>query len=319
MVAMLDSQPTTRSARPRSGARIAPTAHTSPQKNASRDFWKAAPNRVGRSSLGAQRVPRKKPSCTYEIVLGVSYYGYRYYNSETGRWLSRDPIEEEGGINLYGFVYNDPLDWIDSLGETPGLGGGYTNGWWQGNRGGKSKPETGAATSAFESLIDKVREHGSVGITMYIPVGGAWGAVVEGVWSVENGCCKRTDGGLQNYSKGSLKLGVGVYGSVSKTVYEFRLKKDLWRSGTPDCPEDHLWEKWRIDAGLYMSVSLRLGGVYMSGNVKWPEAPSDWSEAKTDGGFVLQVGRGFWATWFSSGARAKITGGGTFSRWWKRP
>jgi len=32
------------------------------------------------------------------------YYGYRYYNASTGRWLSRDPIQEKGGINLHAFV-----------------------------------------------------------------------------------------------------------------------------------------------------------------------------------------------------------------------
>jgi RHS repeat-associated protein len=37
------------------------------------------------------------------------YYGHRYYNPSTGRWLNRDPIVEEGGENLYGFVYNDPM------------------------------------------------------------------------------------------------------------------------------------------------------------------------------------------------------------------
>ena len=42
--------------------------------------------------------------------------GYRYYNPSTGRWLSRDPIEEEGGINLYGFVSNDSLNRFDLLG-----------------------------------------------------------------------------------------------------------------------------------------------------------------------------------------------------------
>ena len=24
------------------------------------------------------------------------YYGYRYYNASTGRWISRDPLEEAG-------------------------------------------------------------------------------------------------------------------------------------------------------------------------------------------------------------------------------
>ncbi len=33
-------------------------------------------------------------------------YGFRYYEPVTGRWPSRDPIEERGGVNLYGFVGN---------------------------------------------------------------------------------------------------------------------------------------------------------------------------------------------------------------------
>ena len=44
------------------------------------------------------------------------YYGYRYYNLSTGRWLSRDPIVEWGGVNLYGFVLEDPIDFLDLLG-----------------------------------------------------------------------------------------------------------------------------------------------------------------------------------------------------------
>ena len=44
------------------------------------------------------------------------YYGYRYYSPALGRWLSRDPIEEQGGLNLYGFVNNDPVNAYDTLG-----------------------------------------------------------------------------------------------------------------------------------------------------------------------------------------------------------
>lgn len=47
---------------------------------------------------------------------GLYYYGYRYYDPLTGRWLSRDPIGEEGGINLYGFVGNVGVNDIDYLG-----------------------------------------------------------------------------------------------------------------------------------------------------------------------------------------------------------
>jgi|GEM_PF-1533672 len=44
------------------------------------------------------------------------YYGYRYYNPSTGRWLSRDPINEKGGLNLYVFLGNDGVDRVDFLG-----------------------------------------------------------------------------------------------------------------------------------------------------------------------------------------------------------
>jgi RHS repeat-associated protein len=37
------------------------------------------------------------------------YYRYRYYSPSLGRWLSRDPMEEKGGLNLYGFCVNDPI------------------------------------------------------------------------------------------------------------------------------------------------------------------------------------------------------------------
>jgi RHS repeat-associated protein len=50
---------------------------------------------------------------------GLYYYGYRYYDPLTGRWPSRDPIAERGGVNLYGFVYNNPFGWYDYLGRDP--------------------------------------------------------------------------------------------------------------------------------------------------------------------------------------------------------
>jgi RHS repeat-associated protein len=48
---------------------------------------------------------------------GLLYYGFRYYNPSTGRWLSRDPIEEDGGVNLYGFTKNASIGEIDVLGQ----------------------------------------------------------------------------------------------------------------------------------------------------------------------------------------------------------
>jgi len=41
---------------------------------------------------------------------------YRAYDADTGRWISRDPIGENGGINLYGYCLNDPVNWVDPWG-----------------------------------------------------------------------------------------------------------------------------------------------------------------------------------------------------------
>ncbi|HEY5894206.1 MAG TPA: RHS repeat-associated core domain-containing protein [Chthoniobacterales bacterium] len=51
-----------------------------------------------------------------DVELGLLYYGYRYYSPRIGRWINRDPIEEEGGANLYAFVLNAPTGLIDPLG-----------------------------------------------------------------------------------------------------------------------------------------------------------------------------------------------------------
>jgi len=52
---------------------------------------------------------------------GLLYYGYRWYDAQTGRWPSRDSIEERGGKNLYGFIKNRSLSLIDYLGLIGGV------------------------------------------------------------------------------------------------------------------------------------------------------------------------------------------------------
>jgi RHS repeat-associated protein len=44
---------------------------------------------------------------------GLILTWFRAYDAEAGRWLSADPIGEAGGINLYGYVGNNPLNAID--------------------------------------------------------------------------------------------------------------------------------------------------------------------------------------------------------------
>jgi RHS repeat-associated protein len=48
---------------------------------------------------------------------GLYYNRFRYYDCEAGRYLSKDPISIEGGLNVYAYV-NDTCIWIDILGWT---------------------------------------------------------------------------------------------------------------------------------------------------------------------------------------------------------
>ena len=53
----------------------------------------------------------------FDVETGLYYYGYRFYSPSLMRWLNRDPIEEEGGLNLYGFCGNSAIHLFDNLGK----------------------------------------------------------------------------------------------------------------------------------------------------------------------------------------------------------
>ncbi|MBV9470595.1 MAG: RHS repeat-associated core domain-containing protein, partial [Abitibacteriaceae bacterium] len=82
--------------------------------------------------------PYRYSTKEYHSYSGLYDYGLRFYSPGMGRWISQDPLGEEGGLNLYAFVANDPtnlldpdgLDWLDNAsnfsagwGDTLTLGG----------------------------------------------------------------------------------------------------------------------------------------------------------------------------------------------------
>ncbi|MBL9213853.1 MAG: RHS repeat-associated core domain-containing protein [Opitutaceae bacterium] len=66
--------------------------------------------------MSAEAMPFRFSTKYTDNETGLLYYGLRYYSPGMGRWLSKDPIEEEGGTSLYAFVSNNPVTQFDSLG-----------------------------------------------------------------------------------------------------------------------------------------------------------------------------------------------------------
>ena len=105
-------------------------------KNVSDVFYRMTSNGIGAhydyAPFGATTRTHRDASASFDIValnpfrfssehydseLDLVYYNYRHYSPSLGRFLSRDPIEEQGGLNLYAFVGNNSLTRIDSIGR----------------------------------------------------------------------------------------------------------------------------------------------------------------------------------------------------------
>jgi hypothetical protein len=69
----------------------------------------------GSSSLFLPRKPLHKKTPIGDFS-NIAILCLRYFNPLNGKWLSRDPIAEKGGLNLYGFVGNNAINAWDYLG-----------------------------------------------------------------------------------------------------------------------------------------------------------------------------------------------------------
>ena len=56
------------------------------------------------------------PGQYHDSETGLNYNHFRYYDPQTGRYITSDPIGVFGGFNTYGYVLNNPLKYKDPLG-----------------------------------------------------------------------------------------------------------------------------------------------------------------------------------------------------------
>lgn len=75
-----------------------------------------------RSRAGVRAAGRRGGARNTQIPRrGTAISGARFYSPSQGRFLGRDPKMEQGGLNLYGFVTNNPINLWDYLGMSVGL------------------------------------------------------------------------------------------------------------------------------------------------------------------------------------------------------
>ena len=69
------------------------------------------------------------PGQYYDTETGLHYNYHRHYDPRTGRYLTPDPIGVEGGINLFTYVSNNPINKTDPEGLYPGPCGNKDHTW----------------------------------------------------------------------------------------------------------------------------------------------------------------------------------------------
>ncbi len=80
-------------------------------------LYDAFGNTISKSGLLADANVYRLSSKEWHQNSGLAYYLYRYYDPNLQRWPNRDPIGENGGLNLYAFVRNASPNSIDPLGR----------------------------------------------------------------------------------------------------------------------------------------------------------------------------------------------------------
>jgi hypothetical protein len=86
------------------------------------------PHRAGQKGAQSETYVMKthqKPLLGFLTLLALLWAPHLasgYYDPGAQRWITRDPIDEQGGVNLFAYVASNPINRLDLLGLAPGYG-----------------------------------------------------------------------------------------------------------------------------------------------------------------------------------------------------
>jgi RHS repeat-associated protein len=233
---------------------------------------------------------------------GLVYYGFRYYQPTTGRWLSRDPLEEEGGMNLYGFCSNDAGNRADALGEFDGVVSPYGPGTMlrrptpapNGFAGG------GAGLEAIiKSLATPKMSYGYKATTLLAPLpGGSIELDVTFNGSVAPCACSNDGVMLQFTGEVVVEVRGGFGYILGKQDYEIRNP-----SNRPS--HNNVYDRSKPGSGPITGADGRVNNPTIT-STKGKTEFSAMSACKTEIGLSVEIGAKFTAGSAFVGAQAKL-------------
>ena len=208
------------------------------------------------------------------------YYNYRHYDPVMGRWMSRDPIGESWGVNIYVFCSNGIS--FDSLGLCDDLGAMCSQLW--------PTPPGGWGAECERKRLERERKETEnslpnfsvvVGVsgTRNFPIGGGWGISITADISWEFGtCCDKKDKKNKNFRKLTGTISAGPYVGVRPPIVPPSVKPlEVPLGFIGDCPEPG--ESY----DGFLSFEFSAGGPYVGCSYSFKE--NKWS---CGAGFTLE-------------------------------